>query len=495
MPSNDPVSAAYAAVSLFSVRAKPEVVLPLLGALGDKALLERFGGLFGKQKYSDFMAETKAASFDPKLRLIKGYDPNALPRDDAFTVLDMLRLLASDEDNKVLLDHEAFKYSRISRGRVDAFTVLTADEQAEVERLTEELTKAKKDAKKVAELSAKIAAISNKPAPLKFEADPAPDGYSVSNLTYNEEHPNVSLLVRKTGTVDISGRLPAEITGVPAKFPTFIFRNYAVVKDGLVNVEVLPTKLSAATLAKLFELHKAGKFSDEVVKSDGNVVLLNFKSLPVINRTMVKATSAKALFENEWALTRIQAEQKVYKSFAKEKFGTKKSAGFEETYGKAAADWLKEQGFTDYSGFSPKSVQAESTDVYVAKELSIVIKGFSAIPSLNDFKKQAAKGKFTPSAQLMKDAADAVEKFLASDDYKNGGDPAFEKWLKDKDKALDKTRRALIANKAQQIFCVVVGQTWPVEFASIDETQLKITTPEGNVLECEVKMRDREIKI
>ena len=486
-------AAAYAAISLYSARMKPEVVLPFLRATGDVAFIERFGGLFGKQKYTDFMEEAKTAAFDATKRLTKGCDPSKLPRDDAFTVLDVLNLLANDEDNRVLLDHEAFKYNRIGRGRVDANTVLTTEEQAEVNALTLDLAKAGKDIAKVKEITTKIASITNKPEPLKFVADVAPDGYPVSSLTYNEQNPNVSFLVRKTGKVDISGAKPAALKSIlPDQFQTFIFRNYAVIKDGLVNIETLPVKLSTATLERLFAEAKAGRLPDDAVIIKGGVTLLNFKVLPVINRQQVRAASAKALFENEWALTKVQAAQKVYKSVLKEKGGAKKSAGFEETYGVDAATWLKDQGFTDYSGFGPKVVQAPATDFYMAKEMNVKLASFSAIPSLNEFKKQAAKGKLTPSAQLMDGAWKAVEAFLATDDGKD--DKKVEAWLKAQDKALDATRRGYIAAKAQQVFGIIVGQIWFADFATPDENTMTLTI-DGVKLACTVEMKEVEVKI
>jgi len=484
----DAADATYAAIALFSNRMAPDIVLPLLKLTGDVAFIEQFGGLFGKQRYSEFMEQARAASFDPTKRLTKGFDPKKVPAEDAFTVLELLQLLASDDANRVLLDHPSFKYNRIGRARVDAVTVLSKEEQAEIDTLTDELKKTK-DVKKAKEINSRISAITDKPEPLKFEQDGAPDGYPVSSLTYNEEKPNVSFLVRKAGTVDVSKAAPAALK-LPAKFPTFVFRNYAVVKDGLVNVEVLPVNLSPVSLEELFKAHKDGRIADDVITSDGGVTFLNMKSLPVINRKMVKAVSAKDLFADEWALLKVQASQKVYNTAAKEQAVSKKSASFEDTYGADAAVWLKEQGFTDYSGFGPKSRQAESTDVYRAKELSVSVKGFSAIPSLNDFKKQIAKGKFTPSAALMESAWKDLEAFLATPDGKDSA--KFETWVKGKQKVLDAERRSRILSKAQQVFSIVVGQVWP--FPSIDEGTMELELDKQK-LSFKLEAREVDIKI
>lgn len=491
MSTTDPIAAAYAAVSLFSTRMQPDIVYPLLKALGDVKLIEDMGGCFGKQKYSEFMDAAKAAVFDDKLRLTKGYDPKKVPADDAFTVLDLLQILATEDGNEVLLNHPEFKYQRIGRARVDASENLTAAEQAEMDKLQAELVAAKGKAK--GEIAAKIAALTaNKQDALKFvesDAD-ANKGYAISNLTYNEEKPNISILVRKEGTVDVSSRLKdGEHPKVPRTFPTFVFRNYAIVKDGLVNVAKLPVKVSDATFTKL---RAAG-----VVDGDSNqgTYVLDLSALPIINRKMVKACSAKSLFEMEWALTKARAAQKVYNTVKKERF-PRKAEGFEVMYGPEAAAWLKEQGFTDYSGFGPKTVQGEARDFYMAKELSISIKGFSSIPSLNEFKKQAAKGKLTASAQLMAPAVKEIDDFLASDVYTKAKnqDKLLETWLDGQQKAATAECRRLIGEMARTRFSIVVGQVWPVEFKSVEEDSLDITV-DGIKLSCTLVTKEVRIEL
>lgn len=495
-------AAAYAALSLFSVRMQPQVVFPILKALGDVAFIEQFGSCFGKQKYSEFMDAAKTAAFDEKARFKKGFDPNKVPPDDAFTVLDLLRLLAADDENKLLLDDPAFKYSRIGRGRVDASEVLTSEDQAEIAKLTEEMSKTK-DPKKVKELADKVAAVTAGKGPgLKFSAKDAKDtGYGLASLTFNEERPNVSVLVRKEGTVDISSRVASAPAGskLPQNFETFIFRNYTIIKDGLVNVEKLPVKVSDATWKKLCPLIGEEALESAIGPKGGtapDTLIINLKALPVINRKMVQSVSAKALFELEYELCKARAAQKVYNTYKKDHF-PKKSEGFEVLYGKDASTWLKEQGFTDYSGFSPKSVQAEATDFYMGKELHVSLKGLSSLPSLKEVKEKMAKNaKLTPSATLMKPYVDEVEGFLASDIYKKAADQpkVFEAWLDGQQKAATKKVRGLLFDMAQIKFSVVVGQVWFTEFKSLDENTLKVTV-DGVDLEGKVEMKEVEIKI
>lgn len=497
------LSLAYAAVSLYSVRMKPDVVYPLLRALGDVRFIEQFSGCFGKQKYSEFMDAAKSASLGQG-RFEKGWDPNKVPKDDAFTVLDLLRVLAEDDGNRVLLDHPSFKYSRIGRARVDASTALSAKELEEVQRLGEEISK-ERDVQKLKGLQDRLATLTApKGEALKFVADPAPDGYPVSALVYNEERPNISIQIRKEGTVDLSGRLPAEYRGdkvgkVPAQFRTFVYRNYAIVKDGLVNVQTLPVRLTRATFETLDKEGLVAQSRGEERAEDGSpIVLVDLSRLPIVNRKMVGSVSAKALFEKEYELARARAAQKVYNSFSKELLPAvqKKSEAFDALYGAEAAAWLKEQGFTDYSGFNPKTVQAESTDVYMAKELQVSLKGLSKLPSLKELREMIAKNKVNAPGQLMMAAYREVEAFAASKELRDASDQnvVVERWFEQRQTDSTRSVRRLLRELAELKFSIVVGQVWPSEFKSIDENTLTIDA-DGKPLECKLTAREVEQKI
>lgn len=494
---DDVVDASYAAISLFSLRAQPKVVYPLLQAVGDVRLIEQFGGCFGKQKYTEFMELSKAAAFGGE-RFLDGWDPEKVPRDDAFTVLDVLRVLSADDDNRILLDHDLFKYSRISRARLDTDETLTAEEQEKIADLSQRIA-SEKSVKKLKELNLELAAITgSKQKALKFVADKAKDGYEINNLVFNETRPNVSFGVKKTGTVDLSDRITKEVkkAGVPSKFPTYVFRNYTVIRDGLVNVEVLPVRLTSASVKALSAEMSSGRAPADLMKKVKGTTVLNLKGLPVVNRNMVKDASAKELFLKEWELTKARASQKVYNSVKKDVVPVV-SKGFREVYDQDSAAWLQEQGITDYRGFSPPStVQAESTDFYVAKELTISVKGYSTLPSLKDVRDRIASGKLTASAKLMVPAVEEVEKFLNSETYKNASKQTslFETWIFDRFKESQSKVRQILFEMSQIRFSVIVGQTWFSEFSSIEEDSMDIEV-DGITLNCKVQMKETEIKI
>jgi len=521
--TSDPacVATAYAATTLFALRMKSNIVLPLLGALGDVRFIEQFSGCFGKQKYNEFMAATQTAAYGEG-RFENGWDPNKVPSEDAFTVFDFLRILASDDDNRVLLDSKDFEYKRIGRPQLDPDVKRLEDLK---EQLASENDKAKcKELKK--EISALEKQLDRLP-PLSFDFEDEPNGYPVSNLTFNETRPNISILIRKEGVVDISKRVPAEMAKkLPMKFPTYIHRNYTIVKDGIVNVTRLPVRMTAGTVRQMRE---AGMPMEAILNIDGETVeqartrikkagtgrpvsfVVDLLKIPVINRKMVNSVSAAVVARKTYEMLQAKADQKVFNSILKEKF-PKKSEGFKVVYGDVAAAWLQEEGITDYNGFGPKTVQADASDVYMGKELNVKLKGLSSLPTLakaqEGITKAAEKLKkskdktasvvdlLTPSVALMATAIAEVDAFLASDAYKSAAnqDDMFATWLKGKLDASRTEARRLMFELAQIKFSVVVGQVWFSEFASLDENTIEIDVA-GKKVSCTIEMKEIEVKI
>lgn len=493
-------SAMYAAMSLFSTRMRPDIVLPILKTTGDVKFIDDFSSCFGKQMYSEFMDNAKKASFDESLQLTKGYDPNKVPDDDAFTVLDILKILSSDNDNKLMLDDPSFSYSRIGRSRVDASENLSTEEFNEVSNLTSQLVGEKK-VSKIKEIHDKIDAIlSKKKGGFVFKQDES-NGYPISSLTFNEDRPNVSVLVRKPGTVDISLLAPPSVLeSVPSKFPTFIYRNYSIIRDGLVNVSKLPVTLSSTTRSHLLKLFKSGHIpNDAIVFNDDSVDTINLDRLPVINRKMVKEVSAISLFKKEYDLVLARAEQKVLNSYKKE-FFPKTNADYSVMYGADSALWLKENGFTDNSGFSPKTVLGQSTDFYLGKELVVSMKGLSSLPSVKDVKAGMEKGKLNHPGFIMSNTVNFVNKFLSSEGYLKSDkkDALFEKFLDfHSDNATNKVR-GLIFELAQIKFSIIVGQIWFKEFDSLDVNTLSVDFDafgRKDTVVCKVELKEVQVNI
>jgi hypothetical protein len=245
------------------------------------------------------------------------------------------------------------------------------------------------------------------------------------------------------------------------------------------------------------ETHEAAvtrikKASDDRPVSFG----VDLVALPVINRNMVKATSAKTLFEKEWELTKARATQKVLNAIKKEKF-PRESEGFKILYGEDAAEWLKETcAVTDYSGFGPKTEKGAATDQYMGKELKISLKGLSSLPAVKEAREKIASGKATTRHELLRPAIKLVEDFEASDVFKKAKDQdkVYEAWVDDQLTDAKKTVRGLLYDVSQIRFGIVVGQTWPVECKSLDENTLTITV-DGQTIEGKAEMKEIAIDV
>lgn len=495
----DDIPALYAAVSLFATRMKPEVIWPILRVLGDVKVINQYANCFGKQRYSDFQALTKSAVFDPDLRFADGYDTSKVPADDAFTILDLFALFDSTED-RVLLDHEAFKYNRISRKRMVEEDKLTDEESATLKALVDDAL-ANHSILKAMEAKAYLEqVVASKHAKLWFVPDEMPNGYSIDGLVVAEDRANVSFRVKKTGYVDLSARLYDLMGLVPMNFPTFIYRNYAVIKDGLVNVAVLPMKLSEHTVEQLKKEIKAGRLSPNAFDVMGETVLIHLSRIPIVNLRMTTTASAKELFELEYELVCDQAWAKVYNHFKKELF-PKESQSFTLMYGPEASERLRSLGITDYSGFNPKQVQATASDVYIAKELKVSLKGYSSLPSVAEVKKQMEKGKFTATGALMKDWITGYEKFLLDPMYVNSKElfgktqeQVLESWVNVGCQHANHAVRSTMMKLAKIKFAIIVGGGWFKEWASLDENTLTIDV-DGTSVTGTVTQREVEIEI
>ena len=488
-PAHEPLARAlYAATSLWAQRIQPKLVWSLLAVLGDVRLIDEFSVCFGKQRYGVFVETTKAAAVTGEGRFVRGYDPKRAPKEDAFTILDLMDLLASDERCKILTASDAFVYSRIGRKAVDKGEMLTVTESKDVDALLDEMKSkvGERLVEPMTEILGKLDVIlRNRKKALKFKLDAAgiESGYSILSLVWNEAMPNLSFRVKEPGSVDLSdvADLSAELRSVlPNVVRTYRYRTYTVVKDGLVHLDALPVSIPRAVFDTLVSCGAIDPTTEPWIESGDTLRgVIDVKKLPVINAKMIRDLSAQALAESAWTLLTLKAEAKVWKHYTPERT----SEGFAKVYGAPAAKWLDEHGITDHSGFKVESTSAPPTDFYTARAFEIAIKGFSSLPSVKEVRermdaKEPAKGKkkeLTPSMKLMVPALCEIDAFLASPIYAKAADKdaLFAKWVGDKAKATVSETRKLQTRMAMQSWAITVGGTWL--FESFDETTLKLT--------------------
>lgn len=475
--SDATIAAAYAAVSLFGRRVQAKIVKPILRALGDVAMARQYSLAFGKPKTAAF-ADLAAMACAGKGRYLSGYDPNAMPRPDAFTVLDLLALL-EDTGCRFFPDHPAFSYQPIGRGRLDWSDALTEDDLAAL------------TAGSSADVMAQIEALkAAKGEPIKFVADPMPDGLALSGIVPNMEQPNLSMRVTRMGTIDLSSRIvglerardaatdPAEkdrlaalYTRVRSLLPVFfrtrITRTYAVVADGIVNVKALPVRLTKAAWDRLA---REGIVSGA---HHNGVVVLDLSALPVMNEAMIASLSAQHIGDRVIQETEIRAALKVLNDYRDRWFVPETSAGMEATYGSEVATWLREQGITD-GGFSPKGPQAPARDKRMVRLLMTDIAGFSTEPKVSDVIGRmdgTVKGKQPAFGVMMEDTVREVRAFLTTIGEDDGPvivgmakRDTIKSWLDGKIDALETRKRSVQREIAGAAFTAIVGPAWFVEW-------------------------------
>jgi hypothetical protein len=123
------------------------------------------------------------------------------------------------------------------------------------------------------------------------------------------------------------------------------------------------------------------------------------------------------------------------------------------------------------------SVQEESTDFYMSKELNIKLAGFSSLPTVKKVIEKLVGGKkLTPSEKILVPHITAYDSFVDSDEYKKAADKnsVLLTWIKKNADDAVKLRREQLRQMSEIKFSIVLGQIWPKEFASLEENTMTI---------------------
>ena len=452
-------------VVALSQRMKSDTVYKVLGGLGDVGLFRKYANAFGKQAQADF----QKLALDVTASYQEGRSDDLKVDEDAFTALDLLSTLMEDDGNLLMIGHPDYSYNRIGRATEDAPS-FTAEERAKVAASAATAT-SMSDLKDIIDML-------DSPSTLKFVPDTT-QGVAISSLTWNESRPNVSALFNIKGHVSV----PKDSPLGAGNLPTSVFRNHTFVRDGIINIDKLPVKLTRKTA---FTLKGAGVLGKSY--KEGEVVTLDLRALPVINRRMAKSVSAAELFTLQYGLVHLEAAQKAYKHYASSVAGGSSSGliGLAAQYGPEAAAWLEERGLTD-KGFNPKTVKSPAVDSYMGVELDVKIAGLGSVPSVNDIlKKLSAKKALTPREQLLGTFVQECEARKADLD--------FPDWVVGKRDEAVSARRKAIRRIAEIKFAVVVGQVWFPEFATRENCSMTLTLGGAPVL-CSVELKDVKIDI
>ena len=229
---------------LYAIQTRSSTMMnKCLSMLGDVYLSKRYSVCFSKQDYSRLFDHVKGCIFDKeKHAFLEGIDFTFKPVDDAFNVISFLKLIENDKKARLFPYHPSFAYQRISKEVKDDNNFLPNRE------------------------------VGSAPA-----------------LVFNQTRANVSIGCHLHGHVVYVEDDPDSVK------PAEAFRNYAILKDGIKNVNVLPMKVSAETYEKL-KSEGCIKEKDGDVYDKTKIYECDITHLPVVNRKYVSTPFTSTSF-------------------------------------------------------------------------------------------------------------------------------------------------------------------------------------------------------
>lgn len=440
------------AIAALGFRMRGSLVKPLLLQLREPDLLEAFSRCFGKQRYSEFQSLALSKIGKPVVQVseekVREYYRTDLP-----TIVDLFEALA-DFKATAMIEDAAFKYSRITK-------------KMEVDD----------------------------PNPLVFRAN-GRDGYPISDLVLNSTRPNISMRLKKTGALSLA------VEGKPSKLPkevqAYQWRNYALVADGVVHIDLLPIQMPAEEFQKFREtwvfraLDEVRAFPGISDNGDTFGLMLNLEKVGLTNAQEVEAPVGQTLAELEVELLYARAEQKVWKDYREEHAPPERiDPALASVFGETEAKWLAEKGYSK-GCFEPKKKAAQTSDVYMAVVLETKIKSYNTLPKISEVLERLASGgkkKLTPSMELLRPWVQEAEALVKTCKKSELG-----KELEGREKLAISRARNLLFEIAKRKYAIVLGQTWfsDAEAPGVFKTRV---TRKGVDYEVEINLVDKEVEV
>lgn len=461
-----------------------DLVWAALKKTGDVRFIKQYSNCFTKQDYSNIKVDLTQAIVDDQLRGVDGIDYNMVPAEDATTVVDVLTYLA-EAGVSVATKHPMFSYKSIGRG-----TVQKADDTED--KLAEEIANAQSKEERKA-LALKLA--EHEEWTPSFE--PANDlgVVPISDLVYNSERPNISVRTVQHGTVAVPGFAQKKF-GLPEELDTFQWRNYTIVKDGIINVKTLPFRHTESPAQGAEVVQKLIEMGVHVFGGP-EVFILNLESVPLVNRAMVKNISAAQFFADNVRLEALKGKQKVLKFYRDALVGKGNAKGLAIQYGAEAAEYLSGVGIRDY-GFSPKTETKESTDFYMSRELNVKIAGASSLPSIAAVQKKIADKKTLNAGDMfIANALKEYDAFVKSPAITAVPEAVqkqlIENWIDAAAKAAITEVRALNKTLSKVVYGIVAGHGWFTDL-DLEDSTMEVEV-DGVKYKVTAELAEKEIKI
>lgn len=438
----------------------PDLAWKVLKKLGDIKLIKAYDNCFTKQDYSNAKDMISDAVIDSSKRFLEGVNYNMVPDENAITLSDVIKTLINS-NAMIDIKSEYFSYNRTGRASVQK-------DDDTIDKLSEQIANAS-TVEERKELAMQLA-LHEEWTP-KFENTETL--VPMNKLVGNGSRPNISIQTDMKGVVAIP--LSAQVEhGLPSEIATKIYRNYTVVKDGIINMKSVPVIVPVETLAELDALAVPYTVYTSERSIVGEVAInVDLTSAPLVNRAMTKGLSGETFMHNAVKLQGLKARQKVLKFYREELVGKVNAVGLTNLYGADAAKFLSENGIRDY-GFAPKTTRAESTDMYMSKELNVKIKGLSALPAVNAVLKKIATGKKLNAADHLMYIA--IQDFDTAKSLYGEDVEGLKGWITTQAKQAIDSVRVLESDMSKVMYGIVVAKSW---FCDMDLEETSKTVVEN----------------
>lgn len=412
------IHAGYAAAMVMNQKVMSDMAMDILSKIGDVALVQSIADSWTNDEYGRAESLIQLAMISPRSRFQKGKKVGYGASSNTICLLDIISMLVKDEYAKVHPFDAEFRYKRTGVKRTP------------------------------------------KPGYPKFEHK---DDLAVpfESLTWNESRLNLSMLLNIPGWIMLNDDYQSH--GFNQRtFRTFVWRNYTIIKDGILNVPVIPMELGEESF---YQLYDDGALDDawytiprEMAYVPENVYNVHLDKYPLMNRdtaNLASRTTAAEVCQLEWEMLESQAMSKVAR-FMRDELDVDGKSKEITGYTPEQSEYLLSLGITK-SGFAPPTDEQGSTDFYYATEFIIGIEGYSSLPSVNKVKEKTLAGKnLTPSENLIQKSMREIELGLTG--FNNNDDKI--KYL-DWSLKMSRKRSAYIRGVIASIkFSIIMAKRW-----------------------------------
>lgn len=218
------------------------------------------------------------------------------------------------------------------------------------------------------------------------------------DLVYTKDRLNISIRYEIPGFVTINPRQAKSLGLNTNVFPSKIYREQTIIKDGELNINKLTLLVSKKTLSYLNKLKIEGLFSPmenkQILIKGYTLIELTPSKIPILNRSYIlKSDNLDYLLDSYYKQRESECKQKVLKFFIENQM--KPQEFKEKKYSKNQIALLDSYGLDSrgvYRGIDNKVVK-EFFDQYQCKIFEFSIKGFSTLPKIEDLLKKIKENK------------------------------------------------------------------------------------------------------